>query len=177
MQVERFSKSPKTTAVRLAGLRSCSISELKQQWRTIGRQELFVTNVLFEVVEQRRHLFVECLLDRDFVGLAVHEATPDHAREKNLRTRDRREPAVAKLLVPECMRILVRIGGLPSGVEGACQTPRLKPRAGKRTAHGVYNSPVGVANLMDQGEKSRLYTPNTCIHICRPELTDKIWLR
>ncbi len=82
MQVERFSKSPKTMAVRLAGLRSCSISELKQQWRTIGRQELFVTNLLFEVVEQRRHLFVECLLDRDFVGLAVHEATPDHARKK-----------------------------------------------------------------------------------------------
>ncbi len=48
----------------------------------IGRQELFVTNLLFEVVEQRRHLFVECLLDRDFVGLAVHEATPDHARKK-----------------------------------------------------------------------------------------------
>jgi hypothetical protein len=39
MQVERFSKSPQTMALRLAGLRSCSIGELKQQWRALYNSE------------------------------------------------------------------------------------------------------------------------------------------
>ena len=39
MQDERFPESPETIRLRLASLRSSSISELKQQWRTLYRSE------------------------------------------------------------------------------------------------------------------------------------------
>ena len=35
MQDQRSPKSPKTISLRLAALKSCSITELKQQWRTL----------------------------------------------------------------------------------------------------------------------------------------------
>src|SRR4029077_7246017 len=99
---------------------------------TIADQELFVGNLLFEVVEQWRNFFVEGLLDRGFVGGVVHEARSDHARKENLSTGNRREPFVAKLLVPESARILVRINGIERRLGmGPLEIPEDNRRIGK----------------------------------------------
>ncbi len=60
MQDERVPKSPEAIAERLASLRSCAISELKQQWRTLYNcaaphrisRELVTRAVAYRIQEQ-----------------------------------------------------------------------------------------------------------------------------
>ena len=60
MQDQRFPKSPETIRLRLASLKACSISELKQQWRTLYNcapphrisRELVTRAVAYRIQEQ-----------------------------------------------------------------------------------------------------------------------------
>jgi hypothetical protein len=60
MQVERFPKSPERTSLRLASLTSCSMTELKQEWRAFYgseppyrvSRELLTRAVAYRIQEQ-----------------------------------------------------------------------------------------------------------------------------
>src|SRR5262249_41212548 len=90
--------------------------------RDVADRELLTYEILsvaelpLQVVEARRKLLVDDLLDRRLVGLLAHELLLDDARKKDLGSKDLDQRGVGVLLEPERPRELVGVLGVQRGL-------------------------------------------------------------
>src|SRR5262249_55117481 len=162
--VRRYALRHLRPALRVDALAGVEQVDEHARHRDVADRELLaheirsVAELSLQVVEARRKLLVDDLLDRRLVGLLAHELLLDDARKEDLGSEDLDQRGVGVLLEPERPRELVSVLGVQRGL----RVPALEVLADHR---GVREGVVAVAERGNFPERAHL--PKLGIGIAR----------